>query len=175
MAITVSEPITPTLYIPQPGQDSPWPVGHWRASRTQAGDATGGSLTITMAPNSVIESAKWAWSIEGISCVKSGVVGDLPISFVWQTAEPYTDSGGGVNLLLFEVSLYLWFDVARNQANTSATSLLLPRYIARPKPPLTTTFLFQTTNIAGQTFRAVAWGYIWHQQVFTNAGGPRRL
>lgn len=174
MAITVNEGIKMDLFSPNPPLDSPLPVGRWIGSRTLTGDGTGGVVTVIFAPPSAIEAAKYLWSWEEVSIKGSGNNDTFTLTFV--TAEPYTDGGGSTNDRILYQGSTLVGSVGIGKYVRYPYPGSLFTYIARPGGGLTCNFQVEyTTNTNAVTYKTTAWGYLWHPQARTLAGGAKRF
>ncbi len=174
MSVSATEPVKVELYIPQVPEDSQYPVGRWVASRQLPGDATAGFAAIICAPLSAREAAKYAWSLEEVSCRFTGLVGSVDGEVAVIPAEPHQDGGGGLNLrYLSYAPAHLY---TASSGDTSLRNYKRPiEYIWRPARGLTSSVTVYGPNPGALgTMNVMMWGYVWHQQVFTRAGGPRR-
>lgn len=174
MAISITEHVKVQLYSPLPPYEDKYPCGFWKAARKQTGDATGGQLTLLIASISASESAKYAWSLEEISSrVPSLATEDITIFIV--PAEPYVDEANNVNIELLGFSTSIRSSLSGYSGLSLTAVKPFCRYVWRPGNGLTWSMTIAHSNPGvGTDAYHFAWGYVWHQQVFTLAGGPRR-
>lgn len=163
-------------YIPQASLDSPWPIGEWRGCLNFAGDASGGYVGAVFAPVSAAEARKFLWSWEGCSVtLGTQLLAQIVCLLDLTTAEALEPLGLSVEF--YRAIGYIPPNAVT--VNTAMSMEKMPdslRKIHRPRAGLTNSFsIYIDGNLgAGVTHYFDSWGYIWHPQARTLAGGPRR-
>lgn len=172
MSVALLLPTDIILYVPQPREDSPLPIGEWRAAGSLGGDASGGIASVTVAPPSAEQANRFLWSWEGASIRYDAALALFTaVLFYMVTAETI----GGLSREAYGVATQM---VATGTIPRTAT-LPIPwdtmRRIHGPDGGLTNSYTIEVdlnTNLVNYYF--ALWGYVWHPQVRRLAGGPKR-
>lgn len=174
MSVSATVNTVVDLYVPQPALENPYPVGEWRGVGYCVGDLTGGYVETVFAPVSAEEARKYIWSWEGYSArMATNLLAAIGVFLDLITADP---PEGTISTEFYTAAGWM-----QPSAVTGLTglSLFAPDRILnklhRPGRGLTNSFTIRIDgNINTVEYRFGAWGYIWHPQARTNAGGPRR-
>lgn len=176
MAITVSDVINIHPFVPNPNVQSPYPVGIWKAQRTQVTDASGGVVRWTAAPASLENAYKYLWSLEDYSWITSV----MPATDLYAYIEVFTGEvvsrAGGSETLRFastngtpQVGL-----VGRLSAWYNKSKQPVFPFIHQPGGGNLNTYIMEIQNINAQVLTMTFWGYFWNSYARRLASGPIR-
>lgn len=138
------------------------------------GDATGGYLATVFTVPSAAEAFKYVWSLERAGCYYDSSPGADEFGMISLiTAEKYTDGGGTNNYIILKEDLRMFFsalvDTAIVDGQRGRVSLM--NFPFRPDKGLTWSCSMNVVNVSGIPVIFVVRGFVWHPQVYTNAGG----
>lgn len=174
MAITVSDILNMHPFVPNPTVISPWPVGIWKAQRTQVTDASGGLVRWTVTPPTVLAQAyKFLWNFEDYSFLTSASSADIWLYIEVATGEVVSRAGGAENLR-FARSEVVYGSAATGRLLSCTTTHEPMKFIHQPGGGNLNAYIMEANNVNAQVYTMTMWGYYWNSEARRLASGPRR-
>lgn len=174
MSITVSDVLNMNAFVPNPTVISPYPVGIWKAQRTQVTDASAGVVRWTVTPPTDLARAyKFLWSLEEFSFITSVSTADIGIYVEVNTGE-VVSRAGGTEVLRFAAELASVTAYTPNRLSAALTSPRLFSFIHQPGGGNLNTYIMEAGNVNAQVYTMTFWGYYWNSEARRLASGPRR-
>lgn len=173
MAIAVSDVINMHAYVPNPERNSPYPVGIWKAARTQVTDASGGVVRWTAAPPSLASAYKFLWSLEDWSAISSVTSADIGLFLEVFTGEVISRAGG-TEVLRFARSSTLFTAYNPSFLGAGIWHFPTPNFIHQPGGGNLNTYIIEARNVNAMVLSFSMWGYFWNSEARRLASGPRR-
>lgn len=174
MAITVSDVLNMHAFVPNPEVTSSFPVGIWKAQRTQVTDASGGIVRWTVSPPSLASAYKFLWSLEDWSFITSAISADIGVYLEVFTGEVISRAGG-TEVMRFANTMSLINATSPGRlASLFSGFRLVPNFIHQPGGGNLNTYIMEATNVNAQVYTMTFWGYFWNSETRRLASGPRR-
>lgn len=174
MAITVADVLNMHAFVPNPDLVSPYPVGIWKAQRTQVTDASGGLVRWTVTPPTDLARAyRYLWNLEDYSFLTSVSSNDI-----WLYLEVYTGEtisrAGGAEVMRFARSEVCYGGAATGRLLACTTTHEPMRFIHQPGGGNLNTYIMEAANFNAQVYTMTFWGYFWNSEARRLASGPLR-
>lgn len=176
MTISITDVLNMNVYVPAAQDDNPFPVGIWKAARTQVTDASGGVVRWVVTPPSAKDASKYLWSLEQASWLTSVAhANDYGIYVEVSTGEVISRAGGS-EIMRFAHLKYL-SNGGGGRVGLLASSVLYAtplNFIHQPGGGNFNEFIMESNNINAEVHTFAMWGYFWNSQARRLASGPRR-
>lgn len=175
MAISITDVLNIHPFVPNPDYQSPYPVGIWKAARTQVTDASGGQLRWVVSPPSATEAAKYLWSLEGWSWITSVLGVDRGIYVEVNTGE-VVSRAGGTEVMRFGITMPCPNSVRPAMLSGPYTNYnpSMFEFIHQPGGGNANMYIMDIPNVNAEVYTMTFWGYFWNTQARRLASGPRR-
>lgn len=172
MSIIVNRQIDLLLYTPQPNMNEKMPIGEFRGHWALNGDASGGYVQVTFIPADAEQASNFVWLwMNGHSRINSAVaeVVNNMQRLMLSTAEGNFLDG----TTLYETTSRYGDSTVDSVMMPFAASLDMIRVPHKPRAGLQNSFTVRSTvNLgAGVSYDFSVWGYVFHPEVRTRAGG----
>lgn len=172
MAISISDVLNVHAFVPNPTVINPYPVGIWKACRTQVTDGSGGLVRWVVSPQALVQAYKFLWSLEDWSFITSNLSADLGIVVEVYTGEVVSRAGGTEVLRFMSQTALVAAYTPNRLAGTYRSDMT--RFIHQPGGGNLNAYIIEVNNVNAQVYTMSMWGFVWNSEARRLASGPRR-